>query len=177
MRISYFLIVLTGLLGHSFARADRDDFPVPPSSASRLFYIQRSNNTNTVIYDANMLADKKLDPRKPVSVYWIRYAEKGQQEGLSFFQWKMAYGYKHRPLNGADGFEFSLNAFDKRPIRITNERGRAMAMMQINGRLAQLYKVFVQIAPGNHLVPDVQYIELFGVDTDGNHPVYERIMI
>ena len=121
MRVLCFLIVLTGLLCHPFARADRDDFPVPPSSASRLFYIQRSNNTNTVIYDANMLADKKLDPHKPVSVYWIRYAEKGQQEGLSFFQWKMAYGYKHRPLNGADGFEFSLNAFDKRPIHITSE--------------------------------------------------------
>lgn len=180
MRSLPFFTVLLGLVlsDYSSAQARKEPFPVPPNSAVRLFYIQRSNNANTVIYDANVQEDKKLDPEKPVNVYWIRYAERGQNERLSMLQWRLAYGYTHRLMTKpTEGFDISLNAFDKRPIKIMYESGRPIAMIQINGRHARLQKVFVQIAPGSRLIPRVLYIDIFGVDPEKELPVSERIHV
>ena len=180
MRSLPFFTVLLGLVlaGYSLAQARKEPFPVPPNSAVRLFYIQRSNNANTVIYDANIQKDKKLDPEKPVNVYWIRYAERGQNEGLSMLQWRLAYGYTHRQMTKpAECFDISLNAFDKRPIKIMYEAGKPVAIIQINGRHARLQKVLVQIAPGTRIIPRVLYIDIFGVDPEQETPVFERIHV
>jgi hypothetical protein len=67
-------------------------FPIPPASANRLFYIQRSSNANTVVYDANFLPNKSLNPSQPVHTYWIRFADNGQKEELNFIQRTLAYG-------------------------------------------------------------------------------------
>src|SRR5471030_1688469 len=73
-----------------------DKFPTPPESINRLFFVQRSSNINTIIYELN---DKggKLDPENPIHVYWLRYAEKGQAEELNYIQRKFAYGLTTKP--------------------------------------------------------------------------------
>jgi hypothetical protein len=152
------------------------EFPVPPSAPNRLFYIQRSNNTNTVMYEANLTAGRRLDANDPVSVYWIRYAEQGQRESLSMIQWKLAYGYKHKTANN-NSFEIYLNAFKKRTIWVDMQQGKPMALTTINGRKACLQKVFVQLDPGSGLMPKVLYVELFGIDPVAGNPVYERMMV
>ncbi|MGA0557281.1 DUF4833 domain-containing protein [Larkinella sp. VNQ87] len=173
------LVLLLELAGFgSRAFAGGNEFPVPPSSPTRLFYIQRSNNANTVIYEANMLAGRRLDPNEPVNVYWIRYAERGQREKLSLFQWKMAYGYKHQALDcKADCFEIQLNAFKKRLIWVDLQHGKPVALTTINGRKACLQKVFVQLESESGLIPKVRYVELFGVDPVTGTPIYERMMV
>ncbi|GAB3248495.1 hypothetical protein GCM10027347_04820 [Larkinella harenae] len=173
------LLVLLGLFGSSSPIvAAEKEFPVPPSSPNRLFYIQRSNNANTVIYEANLAGGHRLNPDEPVNVYWIRYADRGQREQLSLFQWKMAYGYKHQLVDRKnDGFEIHLNAFKKRPIWVDLQQGKPVALTTISGRRACLQKVFVQLEPESGLVPKVQYIELFGVDPVAGVPVYERIRV
>ncbi|RRB04468.1 DUF4833 domain-containing protein [Larkinella rosea] len=171
-----FLLELTSVLIPAFA--EMREFPVPPPAPNRLFYIQRSNNTNTVIYEANVTANRQLDADDPVNVYWIRYAEHGQRESLSLFQWKMAYGYKHKAVNHSENhFEIYLNAFKKRTIWVDFQQGKPMALTTINGRKACLQKVFVQIEPGSGLIPKVQYVELFGIDPVAGIPVYERMLV
>ncbi len=173
------LVLLTGVLC-AFRTNDtptRNNFPEPPRTPNRLFYIQRSNNTNTVMYEANLCSDKKLNADEPVNVYWIRYAERGQREGLSALQWQLAYGYKHRDVgNAANDVEISLNAFRKHPIFVANHEGKPVAFTQINGHKAALQKVFVQLA-NNAFIPKVHYVELFGFDYTSDKAVYERIMI
>ncbi|WP_298352444.1 DUF4833 domain-containing protein [Runella sp.] len=173
------LLLLTGLLC-AFRTNDtphRTHFPEPPHTPNRLFYIQRSNDANTVMYEANLRSDKKLNPETPLNVYWIRYAERGQREDLSALQWQLAYGYKHRDLGtAANDVEINLNAFKKRPIFVENHEGKLMAFTQINGEKAALQKVFVQLA-SNGLIPKVHYIELFGFDYAQEKAVYERILI
>lgn len=175
-----FLLLLLLLLvqsGNPIFAAEKE-FPVPPSAPNRLFYIQRSNNTNTVIYEANLLNNQRLNPDEPVNVYWIRYADRGQREPLSLFQWKMAYGYKHQAVNRQDdGYEIHLNAFKKRTIWVDLQQGKPVAFTTINGRKACLRKVFVQLESESGLVPKVQYVELFGVDPVAGVPVYERIRV
>ncbi|GAB3925272.1 DUF4833 domain-containing protein [Larkinella terrae] len=171
-----FLLELTSALIPAFA--ETREFPVPPPAPNRLFYIQRSNNTNTVIYEANVTGNRQLDADDPVNVYWIRYAERGQRESLSMLQWKMAYGYKHKAVNRSENrFEIYLNAFKKRTIWVDFQQGKPMALTTINGRKACLQKVFVQIEPGSGLIPKVLYVELFGIDPVAGVPVYERMLV
>ena len=174
--VRYFVLLITLFLAnHLPAQAVRKSFPEPAPSPNQLFYLQRSKDINTVVYEANLLAGKKLDPNKPVQVYWIRYAEQGQREDLTNVQWQMAYGYTHRPL-ASDSYEISLNSFKQRPMQIINLRGKPVAIMTINGQRAYLQKVFVQLDPKARLVPHVQYIEMYGVDSEKGQPVYERII-
>src|SRR5258708_982652 len=49
-----------------------DTFPIPPTNANSLFYLQRTPNPNTVICELNM-KDGALDKDEPVKVMWIRY--------------------------------------------------------------------------------------------------------
>ncbi len=172
------IAVLTGLFVQNYlpAQAREGIFPTPPASTHRLFYIQRSKDANTIMYDANLTTGGRLDARKPVEVYWIRYADKGQREDLTAFQWQMAYGYKHKQSgNATEVYEICLNAFKKRPIRIVQTQGRAIAMTVINGQSANLQKVFVQVEPQSGLIPRVQYIDMFGIDPQTGRPVSERI--
>lgn len=173
-----FLTVLTSFVFFGFnTRSPKTNFPEPPTSANRLFYIQRSNNANTVIYDANLIADKKLNLQKPIDVYWIRYAEKGQKEDLSNLQWQLAYGYKTHTANPTSNtVEITLNAFKNRPITLDYHQGKLAAFTQIKGCRASLQKVFVQLA-STALIPKVAYIELFGFDSAKNQAVYERIYV
>ncbi|RAK02375.1 uncharacterized protein DUF4833 [Larkinella arboricola] len=171
-----FLLELTSAF--TTAAGGASEFPVPPPAPNRLFYIQRSNDANTVIYEANVTAGRQLNAEDPVHVYWIRYAEQGQRESLSMFQWKMAYGYKHKPLAQSDNsFEIHLNAFKKRPIWVDLHQGKPVALTTINGRKACLRKVFVQLDSDSGLLPKVEYIELFGTDPGAGTPVYERIRV
>ncbi|MFD2574588.1 DUF4833 domain-containing protein [Spirosoma soli] len=172
------LSLLTALFCHTPlpAQARGGTLPTPPASTHRLFYIQRSKDANTIMYDANLTPDGRLDPQKPVQVYWIRYADRGQREDLTAFQWQMAYGYKHKQLSSpAEAYDICLNAFKKRPIRIIHHQGKPVAIAVINGRDAFLQKVFVQVDPASGWVPRVQYVDMFGIDPDIGQPVHERI--
>lgn len=174
--ILLFLLELTSAF--TTAAGGASEFPVPPPAPNRLFYIQRSNDANTVVYEANVTPGRRLNSDDPISVYWIRYTERGQRESLSMFQWKMAYGYKHKALDTAESsFEIQLNAFKKRPIWVDVQQGKPVALTTINGRKACLQKVFVQLDPHSGLLPKVQYLELFGTDPVAGAPVYERIRV
>lgn len=178
MKLIFTMLALTILSGsQSWATYFVEDtFPVPAAAPNRLFYIQKSNNINTVIYEANPAVGQRLDQEQPVSVYWIRYAERGQREKLSGMQWSMAYGYKHRSLKPSSSeVEIKLNAFKKRAIHVAYQNGKPIALTTINGRRAQLHKIFVQLDPDSGLIPKVQYVELFGTDPAENRPVRERI--
>ncbi|GAB2789139.1 hypothetical protein GCM10027275_37620 [Rhabdobacter roseus] len=163
-------------LGFIAPQSGRERFPEPPHSANRLFYIQRSNDANTVVYDANLRPDKTFDPAQPVNVYWLRYAEAGQRQRLSAMQWQLAYGYKHKEST-SDRYELLLNAFRKRPMTLVYQQGKPLALTLINGRTASLQKIFVQLEPGSALLPKVQYLELYGMDTRAQQPVYEKIVL
>jgi Domain of unknown function (DUF4833) len=78
---------------------DPSKFPVPPHSKRSLFYIHRSTNPNTVVYEVNLNANNTIDAKEPVTVYWIRYGEKGQQRGLNYLERTFAYGVKSEPIN------------------------------------------------------------------------------
>ena len=155
--------------------ASVEQFPVPPTSSVSLFYIQRSSNINTIVYDAKLGADKKLDPKNPVHTYWIRYNEDGKKQELSSIQRSLAYGLHTKATAGESGsYDGYFFAYRKRKFVVKmNTKGEPIALFPINGKMQILKKLFAKVDESG-MVPSVLYIELWGRDVVTDKEVYEK---
>jgi hypothetical protein len=168
------------LVGFTFfvseEKIDSSKFPTPPYTKKSLFYIHRSPNANTVIYEANFLEENTIDSKKPVNVFWLRYGEKGQQRDLNYLEKTFAYGIKCAPM---DAYRYSLEfvaSKDKKVEVFVDEKGQACAVMNIGGQPSKLRKIFVQVAEDGWW-PKIDYVEFFGFNVETNRPSYEKMDI
>ena len=156
----------------------QDNYPTPPENRNSLFYIQRSGNTNTIVYDAHVDAKNQIESSNPITVYWRRYDETGQIKALNFIERKFAYGISTKKLPNPNEYEFHLVSYAKKKMRLAmDQNGHPIALMYINGQAAILKKVFIKMDPGNMLsfTPDIKYVELFGKDPNNGKSIYEKI--
>ena len=169
-------LVLTFLGSGSSTETDPSKFPVPPYLKKSLFFIHRSTNSNTVLYDLNLLPDNSIDPKNPVKVYWIRYGEKGQTRTLNYLEKTFAYGVKSSPLTDSRFLiEFVASNTKKFEVYV-DANGQAQALMNIGGRSSNLRKIFVHVAEDGWW-PKIDYVDFFGLDASTNSPTYERMKI
>lgn len=162
-----------------FLSAAQAHFPTPPNTAQRLFYVQRTHNTNTIIYDANTISNgRSFDTKQPINVYWIRYAENGQQEPLSYLQRTMAYGVDVRRAGQVGEFDFNVVSYPKRKLRLyIDPAGKPHAVSAINGKSSWLNRVYIHMEGKKvGIIPDVKYVELFGTDPGTGKAVYEKFV-
>lgn len=156
------------------------NFPIPSESNRRLFYVQRSTNSNTIIYDANLLADKSINTEKPIDAYWIMYENGGKRKDLSFIQRKLAYGVEVTPSLKKDQYDFNIVSYPKKKLKLVKDPiSGVCALMSIGGKTGKLKKVFVQVDPAGafSLSPDIKYVEIFGTDYFTGQPLYEKIIL
>jgi hypothetical protein len=153
------------------------DFPVPPQKHNRLFYLQRNKNTNTVVYEANLLANGKLNPKKPVSVYWIRYTEGNAIKELNWIQRWLAYGVDSEPAeDGTGNFIVTPVALKNRRLTISvGPDGRPAAYMKLNGQQARLTRIYAEASETSWL-PTVKFVQLKGVSVTTGKDVFEYIV-
>ncbi|MCR4994697.1 MAG: DUF4833 domain-containing protein [Bacteroidales bacterium] len=137
----------------------------------RLFRFERSTNRNYICYDVRQV-NGRLDTKEPIHVYWIRAEEDGSQKELSFVQRKLAFGYKVVKKGGNEAV-VHLTAYSKFNIRICQRHGKWIALASINGKEAQLHKLFAQMRSPTSL--HVEYVDIFGTGLDTHKPVSERI--
>lgn len=175
-----YLVSLTFACLFSATALAQSTFPTPPQAPQRLFYVQRSGNTNTIVYDANTVENGRLfNHKQPILVYWLRYAEQGQVAPLNYLQRTLAYGVDVRALSSqASEYEFNVVSYPKRKLRLVIDAGgRPHALLQIDGKTAWLNHVFVKIEGRKvGIVPDVKYVELFGTDPRTGSAVYEKFV-
>jgi hypothetical protein len=152
-------------------------FPIPADTPNQLFYIQRSNNSNTVMYDANLLKNNTLNSKDPVHTYWIRYAEGGKVAELSTIQRTLAYGlHTSKIKNAVESYEGYFFAYRKRKFIVKLDPNKQpIALFQINGKMQILDHVWVQVEEAG-LTPKIPYIELFGRDQKSGLSVYEKFV-
>lgn len=168
------ITILFMLFGWLSAQAQKG-YPVPPDSATRLFYIQHSNNHNTFVYDANM-AGKKLITANPVSVYRLCYTrgKAGLKEELSAIQRKMAYGITVSTADAAS-CTFTLAAYPEKKIAVRLEKdGRPYVTVNVNGKNIVLKKMFLLV---NKSGTNVTYIDFYGKDAATGKEVVERFYV
>ena len=155
----------------------QDTFPVPQNIPNQLYYLQRTSNTNTVVYALNIKKDGNLDVDNPVKVFWIRYPEGGVQKDLSFIQRKFAYGVTHKD-KGDGSYTVNMVAYKKHNLTLMKSvlDNKYHMYTLINNRYAILNRVFIRIDPGGSLFkPNVIYIELKGTDMENGKVIIERI--
>jgi hypothetical protein len=150
-----------------------DKFPIPPEGPNRLFYMQRTANTNTIIYDLNVL-DGKINDSEPVKVYWIRYNEKGQKEDLSYIQRKFAYGVVTKKLPN-EQYDVRFVSYKKFPLLLMKANdGKYHIFATVAQRQIMLKSLFVKIEGGSFWLPNVVYVEFKGTDQNTGREIIER---
>ncbi|HEY5747742.1 MAG TPA: DUF4833 domain-containing protein [Chryseolinea sp.] len=141
-----------------------NQFPTPPKDQGSLFYIQRTPNTNTIMYELNL--DKGVpNAEEPVRVYWLRYGENGQKEDLSYIQRHYAYGIKSKKLEN-NTFELRFVSYKKLPFYLSRSArdNRYHILATVNGKQIEVSRVFLQIEGGTFWLPNVVCAQVKGVD-------------
>ncbi len=151
-------------------------YPTPPLNEHSLFYIQRSNNTNAIVYEANILNDGKINEVEPVKVFWIRYSEDSTAADLNYIQRKYAYGVNASAYaNQKNKFVVQFVAYSKKSIYLLPKtNGKYAAYTNINGKLAELKKIWIELSGGTFWFPTIDYIEMIGKDPVSQQVVSER---
>ncbi len=144
-----------------------DNYPAPQRTYKSLFYVQRSHNKNTIVYDLNVNEDGRLVTETPIHPYWIRYEEGGEIQELSFIQRKYAYGLDYTPIDISKGYYkvyfvcYSKKYFE---LKRSTHDNRFHAYISLNGKYIEMKKVFVKTEGGTFWFPVVKYIEVTGID-------------
>ena len=153
--------------------------PIPKASENTLFYLQRSKNTNTVMYEAKVdQTTGQLVRDLPVNAYWLDY-EVGEnvKSDLSYFERTAVYGVEAEEAKDGNGsYIMRLKAFKDRAVTVArNKLGKYVGLMTINGRKAILKRIYIEAKEGM-LTPTVVHVDLFGIDPKTGEKVFERII-
>ena len=157
----------------------QDNYPVPAKTSKMLFYLQRSHNRNTIIYELNSLPDGRVNTEKPVNIYWIRYEEGGRKAELSFLQ-SRAFGVKCRVSDKAEVcFILHFNYFDRREIVLSRtEAGDYKAFVSINHEMAELVSSFIKSENNSFGIPlSFKFIEFHGISAISGKIISEKIIL
>lgn len=152
-----------------------DTFPVPRFSNKTQFYVQRTPNTNTIMYELNM-KNGVLNDNDPVHVYWIRYANGGGTEELSYIQRKFAYGVKVSKV-GQEKYKLLFAAYDKIPFYLMKSTaGIFHTYVEVSGKMIVLKRIYIRIDKGGTFwAPNVKYVEFKGTEVSSGKEVVQRI--
>lgn len=153
-------------------------FPEPKGIDNLLFYVQRTINTNTIIYELN-LKNGELNEAEPIKTYWIKYADKSKIEDLSFIQRKLAYGIKSKLIDKAKGvYSFHFVSYEKKELYLIKSKtdNKFKVFVLVNGEFAQLKNIHIQIDGGTFWVPNVKYVLIKAVKPDNNQEIIEKII-
>lgn len=169
---SCFLMIVCNTL-----EAQRDArYPTPSGNVNQLFFIQRDPNINTLIYELN-LKNGALVEDDPIHVFWIRYAEKGQHDELNYIQRNFAYGIRSKIIS-KDLYEIHFVSYKKKLMFLKKSAdNKFYVFTDINKKQAILKQVFVRVNGGSFWVPNVEYVELKGIDPSSGAEVVERMKI
>ncbi len=171
------LIIVSVMLISTGVFSQPKNYPVPPKTENRLFFIQRNHNENTVIYDANFDKNGNLIGNNPVDVYWIRYQEQGQRMELRAIERRFAFGGKCEKLKSDSEFYLlKLAATDKKKLLLKQTAPfKAAVYTKINNKMSVLHHMYI-FADNSGVWPDVKYIELFGKDIKTGQKTYEKLI-
>jgi phosphatidylglycerophosphate synthase len=155
-----------------------DTFPVPPVNGNSLFYLQRTPNINTVVYELNQ-NNGVTDKDEPIKILWIRYTEQRQRQDLSWIQRHFAYGLKQKDM-GNGVYELRFVSYKKVPLYLMkwSVDNKQHVFVNIGGRQAILNRVYLRIDPGGTFwSPNARYLEVTGIDTENGKALVQRFKV
>ncbi len=168
-----FLLLGLAIFNSIFAQ---EKFPIPNGVQHQLFYLQRTSNTNTIVCELNY-KEGRVDAEDPIHVFWIRYGENGQKEELNYIQKKFAYGVKSKQI-ARDKYEMHFVSYKKYLMYLMKgPNNKFNVYATINQKQAILHRIFVKLNGGSFWTPNVEYVEIKGIDPETGKEVMERMKI
>jgi hypothetical protein len=156
------------------AAAD-EAFPVP-QEANQIFYVQRSLNSNTIVYAARLGADGALDASRPVDVYWRRYNDQGERKELSTIERSLAFGVRADAVAGQPGnFMMRVVSYPKRPALLKIVDGVPRLEAKVAGEPCRLDHAYLEVDDSGR-VPSVTRVDLYGYSLATGQPVKESFI-
>ncbi|MGZ3756782.1 MAG: DUF4833 domain-containing protein [Mucilaginibacter sp.] len=173
MKHFFFTIIAILFITTQLHAQDSLKFPTPTGNPNQLFFLQRNQNTNTVVYELNY---KKgvLDTVQPVHAFWICYAERSQKEELTTIQKKMAYGLTTKRIT-ENHYELRLAADKNNVLQLMKGPDQKFHVFYtINQREAILNRIYLQIHGGSLFSPNVEYVLFSGADPETGMVIFEK---
>ena len=153
----------------------RPEFRVP-DEPNQLFYIQRSPNSNTVVYAARLDARGEFDSKAPVEAFWRKFNIDGSKQPLTFMERLMAYGVRVDTIRPNRPITFNVVALPDRKLMLTMDaQHHPEALLQIDGHTVKLAYVYLRVVEGG-LLPKVPSLDIFGTDIVNGKWVHEHLI-
>ena len=153
----------------------RPEFKVP-DEPGQLFYIQRSPNSNTVVYAARLDPQGNFDSRGPVEAFWRKFNIDGSRQPLNFMERQMAYGVRVDTVRPGRPITFRVVALPGRTLTLAMDaQHHPEALLQVDGHTVKLSYIYLQVVEGG-LLPSVPSLDIFGTDIDSGKAVHEHLI-
>ncbi|HTC83719.1 MAG TPA: DUF4833 domain-containing protein [Rhizomicrobium sp.] len=153
----------------------RPEFKVP-DEPNQLFYVQRSPNSNTVVYAAKQDARGNFDSRAPVEAFWRKFNIDGSRQPLNFIERMMAYGVRLNAHKDGQPVTFAIAALPQRRLTLSMDaQHHPQVTMAIGTRTVKVAYVYLQVVEGA-LLPSVPSLDIFGIDTSSGKAVHEHLI-
>uniref|UniRef100_UPI003BAB19BF DUF4833 domain-containing protein n=1 Tax=Stappia sp. TaxID=1870903 RepID=UPI003BAB19BF len=154
----------------------RPEFPVP-DEPGMLFYLQRSTNSNTVIYAARFLEDGRLDPDEPIVAYWRRYNTTGEKLPLKMIEDSFAFGVRAQATPDPDVFRIYIVSYPERTATL-RRTGPGEARLSLRAGAYEYEPVYAYVdVDESGMVPSVRSVSVIGRDMASGNPLVETIRI
>ena len=153
----------------------QDTFPVPSRNARQLFYLQRTNNTNTIVCELNLNNKGQINEETPVHVFWIRFPEGGIRKELSYIQRVFAYGIKSQAQDNGT-YKLHFVSYKKQVLLLMHspKDSKYHVYATINQKPALLSRIFLKVEGGSFWAPNIVYMEMKGTDPLTGKETVER---
>jgi hypothetical protein len=153
----------------------RPEFKIP-DEPNQLFYVQRSPNSNTVVYAAKLDAQGNFDSNAPVEAFWRKFNIDGSRQPLNFIERMMAYGVKLEAHKAGQPVAFTIASLPQRRLTLSMDaQHHPQAIMAIGTRTVKVVYVYLQVEEGG-LMPNVPSLDIFGIDTANGKAVHEHLI-
>jgi len=147
-----------------------------PDEPNQLFFVQRSPNSNTVVYAAKLDAHGEIDRSDPVEAFWRKFNIDSAKAGLNFMERMMAYGVKVDRAQPGKPVTFTIAALPERKLTLALDgQHKPEALMQMGGRTVKLAYVYLHVVEGG-LLPQVPELDILGTDTATGKAVHEHLV-
>lgn len=152
-------------------------YPKPPEDDKLLFYIQRNQNQDTIVYMLNRQSDGQIPQDLPMHAYWIKYSEGGVRRELNTLQNELAYGYDS-DLIANNLLRFNFVSYPDLHFYIAEKPGSdSFQVVYYHEGVRVILKHIYVYAFEFGVFPVVKFIEIFGEKLDSGLPSYHKIVI
>ena len=141
----------------------RPDWPTP-NEPGQLFFLQRSTNSNTVVYAARQEGAGGLGSNA-VTAYWKRYNTDGETRELSFFERTQAFGVRMGTRDGT-GIRLKIRAVTQLDLEFRLQDDTPILVLQINGMELSLTSAYLEIDEET-LIPRAKSLAVVGRNLEG----------